>query len=70
MDAVRYILERNRICETHECGNCPLYDGEKYCHEEDAEIAVKIVEEWSRENPVTEEMADIFPWAEKIWHNS
>ena len=51
MDAVEYVKELRRICKSHPaCNVCPL--NSKFCYIanmcEDAEKAVKIVEQWAK----------------------
>lgn len=53
MDAVEYVKELRRICKSHPaCNVCPL--NSKFCYIanmcEDAEKAVKIVEQWSKDH--------------------
>lgn len=55
MDAVEYVKELRRICKSHPaCNVCPL--NSKFCYIanmcEDAEKAVKIVEQWAKDHPV------------------
>ena len=55
MDAVEYIKERNRMCETSDAFRCPLQiDGEcKGCDgQRNPAEAVRIVEEWSKAHPI------------------
>lgn len=67
MDAVEYVKELRRICKSHPaCNVCPL--NSKFCYIanmcEDAEKAVKIVEQWSKGHPVKtrqSEFLKIFP---------
>lgn len=55
MDAVKFLKERDRMCERVECDNCPI--GKitlmKNCdyEREDIENIVEAVENWSKENP-------------------
>lgn len=54
MDAVKFIKERNRMCDSYSesCDGCPLYL--ERCHllrTIDAERAVSAVEEWSTAHP-------------------
>lgn len=58
MDAVKYIKERERMCEKHPfCGDCPLREINKEgtsCKaaiKNHAEEAVSVVEKWSKEHP-------------------
>lgn len=59
MDAVEFIRERKRMCDTKEhCVECPIYEEMrndiKPCitwDEEEPEKAVAIVEKWAREHP-------------------
>lgn len=69
MDAVKFLEERNRICNKYaECSVCPLWDKLSFCkisicnnrHKE----AVQIVEEWAKNNPVKtrqSEFLKVFP---------
>ena len=67
MDAVEYVKELRRICKSHPaCNVCPL--NSKFCYIanmcEDAEKAVKIVEQWAKDHPVKtrqSEFLKIFP---------
>jgi hypothetical protein len=51
MDAVTFVKERKRICETHQCDECPL---RKFadCIKGEPEELVKAVEAWSKEHPI------------------
>jgi len=55
MDAVKFLQERDRMCERFECNDCPI--GKitlmKNCEylSEDVEKIVKAVENWSKEHP-------------------
>ena len=55
MDAVKFLQERDRMCERFECNDCPI--GKitlmKNCEylSEDVEKIVEAVEKWSKENP-------------------
>ena len=57
MDAVKYMKGRERMCDAHEkCETCPLNRSEYeddcvMLEREDPEEAVRIVEEWGKENP-------------------
>ena len=62
MDAVKFMAEFNRMCESYgqyECGECPLAVKDNYCFEpmilpkykEAYSDVVAVVEKWSRENP-------------------
>ena len=71
MDAVEYVKELRRICKSHPaCNVCPL--NSKFCYIanmcEDAEKAVKIVEQWAKDHPVKtrqSEFLKMFPNAAK-----
>ena len=71
MDAVEYVKELRRICKSHPAFNvCPL--NSKFCYIanmcEDAEKAVKIVEQWAKDHPVKtrqSEFLKMFPKAAK-----
>ena len=71
MDAVEYVKELRRICKSHPaCNVCPL--NSKFCYIanmcEDAEKAVKIVEQWAKDHPVKtrqSEFLKMFPKAAK-----
>lgn len=71
MDAVEYVKELRRICKSHTaCNVCPL--NSKFCFIannmcEDAEKAVKFVEQWAKDHPVKtrqSEFLKMFPKAE------
>lgn len=60
MDAIKYLKEQERMCETHQvnCDECPFiesYDGEDVKCDEfpftHPRRAVELVEKWSAENP-------------------
>lgn len=56
MDAVKYLKERNRMCDTFDllCSGCPLGNSVEDCDDlqrERPEKAVEMVEKWSKENP-------------------
>jgi hypothetical protein len=56
MDAVKYLKERNRMCDTFglSCSGCPLGNSVEDCDDlqrERPEKAVAIVEKWSKEHP-------------------
>lgn len=56
MDAVKYLKERSRMCDTFglSCSGCPLGNSVEDCDDlqrERPEKAVEIVEKWSAENP-------------------
>lgn len=51
MDAVEYLKERARMCNSYErCSECPLLN--VGCGESNPDETVDIVEQWSREHPV------------------
>ena len=53
MDAVKFLKECNRICDTVDCLDCPLHDEHICMHgieDGEEEKAVSIVEQWSKEN--------------------
>lgn len=69
MDALEFIRERNRMCNSfghNSCGNCPANKhGECIITLWDEEI-VPIVEKWSKENPIKtrqSEFLKLFPEA-------
>lgn len=52
MDAIKYLIERERMCGMYECYECPMSEYAD-CVNIEAEYpkkAVEIVENWSREN--------------------
>lgn len=59
MDAVKFIEERNRMCNSFEsCSNCPLNKEGIFCYasmekhsQVSAEEVVQLVEEWTKESP-------------------
>lgn len=55
MDAVKFLMESNRICQSSKpCGGCPMSDCCVYDVEDinDAIKTVAAVEKWSEEHPV------------------
>lgn len=63
MDAVEFIKERNRMCDSvASCSRCQVYDELKQCDfcTEDPEKLVQIVEQWSKEHPQKTIMQDFF----------
>ena len=59
MDAVKFIKERERMCDSDECINCPLYKennlmgvGCETFEKHNPEVTVEIVKKWSSEHPV------------------
>lgn len=63
MDAVEFIKERNRMCDSVDsCSKCQVYDELKQCDfcTEDPEKLVRIVEQWSKEQPQKTVMQDFF----------
>lgn len=63
MDAVEFIKERNRMCDSAaNCSRCQVYDELKQCDfcTEDPEKLVQIVEQWSKEHPRKTMMQDFF----------
>ena len=58
MDAVRFLKEKDRMCEYYEyCEGCPLADGIETplyctCPEEEPEKTVAIIEKWSNTHPI------------------
>lgn len=59
MDAIRFLKEKERMCEYYEyCEGCPLADGIETpsiyctCSEEEPEETVAIIEKWSTEHPI------------------
>ena len=62
MDAVEFIKERNRMCNSMKsCSQC-LFDEMKYCDfdTENPEKLVAFVEQWSQEHPRKTMMEDFF----------
>lgn len=59
MDAIKFIEERNRMCNSFEsCSNCPLDKDGIFCYasmEKHSQVAaeevVQLVEEWTKESP-------------------
>ena len=53
MDALKFLEEKNRMCDEHPaCVGCPL--GKlAYCADAEPEEQVKAVEAWSKEHPLT-----------------
>lgn len=68
MDAVKFLKEMKRICNTVECQTgCPLYDARhdicgmevpEYLENGDIENIVSAVEKWSAEHPVKTRLMD------------
>ena len=56
MDAVKFIKERNRMCQSlHSCDKCPLVAmpcKNIECMTNKIEEIVSIIEEWSKEHPL------------------
>ena len=59
MDAVRFLKEKDRMCEYYEyCEGCPLADGIEIpsiyctCPEEEPEEIVTTIEKWSNAHPI------------------
>ena len=54
MDAVKFIKEKNRMCDTvANCDKCPLNDVDNCTpYSDNVEEIVDIVEMWSKENPI------------------
>lgn len=73
MDAVEYLKEKDRMCQSHAtiCYGCPIYemgrDTDLDCIEtirEKKEQAVEAVEKWAKEHPVKtrqDKFLEIFP---------
>lgn len=56
MDAVEFLKERNRLCNSfrYNCLNCPAYN---CANSEHFEETVALIEKWSKEHPIiTNEM--------------
>lgn len=55
MDAVKFLKERDRMCENHSCKECPIGKitlmGDCSYDKKEAEKIVEVVEDWSKENP-------------------
>lgn len=52
MDAVEFLIQKNRYCDVHSCNDCPIYD--ECDHDFPSNLAQEIVdkiEQWSKENP-------------------
>ena len=69
MDALKFLEEKNRMCDEHPaCVGCPL--GElAYCADAEPEEVVKVVEKWSKEHPfVTNGMkiSELLPYSKDI----
>ena len=76
MDAVKYLKEAFRMCNTHDCEECPMKDVvygfpceiiNEGIHIENIDECVSIVEEWAAKNPVKtrqSEFLKMFPNAE------
>ena len=65
MDEVKYLKEKNRMCNTFglSCSGCPLGNSVEDCDDlqkERPEKAVEIVEKWSAEHPQKTMMSDFF----------
>lgn len=53
MDAIRFLEERNRLCDQFErCEPCPLEAVDCSIESETIKELVEIVEKWSKENPL------------------
>lgn len=68
MDAVEYIKENKRMCDSIErdCGNCKIYE-ECLCRGDDPEKWVSIVEKWAKEHPTKtrmDKLLEAFPNAD------
>lgn len=71
MDAVKYLKERERMCEKSKCFDCPFYEKNNHagvnCRSLDRkypEEAVAIVENWSAKHPIKtrqSEFLKVFP---------
>lgn len=65
MDAVKFLAEYNRMCNTYnDCVGCPIHN-KPFCHPHDMTTnderkeLVDAIEKWSKEHPiVTSEMSD------------
>lgn len=64
MDAVTFVKERSRMCESNiTCATCPAYY--KQCGSsganttEEAKAIVDVVEKWVKENPITTNRAEL-----------
>ena len=56
MDALEFLMERRRMCDSHRyCKGCPLEDGKcvvsDVAPDEDYKRIVTAVEQWSKEHP-------------------
>lgn len=77
MDAVEYLKEKDRMCQSHAtiCYGCPIYemgrDTDLDCIEtirENKKQAVEAVEKWSKEHPKKirqDKILEVFPNARK-----
>lgn len=75
MDAVEFLVERRRMCDSHRyCKGCPLEDGKcvvsDVAPDEDYKRIVTAVERWSKEHP-RKTMQSVFleQWPNVITHN-
>ena len=57
MDAVKFLREYRRMCSRHRCEDCPVKErplcigGFKDLLQEEQEMIIEVVENWSKENP-------------------
>lgn len=61
MDAVKFIKERNRMCNMESCSSCHAnFLNDCSCTTEDIVKLVEIVEQWSQSHPQKTIMQDFF----------
>lgn len=61
MDAVKFIKERNRMCDMESCSSCRAnFLNDCSCTTEDIVRLVEIVERWSQDHPQKTMMQDFF----------
>lgn len=61
MDAVKFIKERNRMCDMESCSSCHAnFLNDCSCTTEDIVKLVEIVEQWSHDHPQKTIMQDFF----------
>ena len=75
MDALEFLMERRRMCDSHRyCKGCPLEDGKcvvsDVAPDEDYKRIVAAVEQWSKEHPrKTRQSVFMEQWPNVIAHN-
>lgn len=61
MDAVKFIKERNRMCDIESCSSCRAnFLNDCSCTTEDIVKLVEIVEQWSQDHPPKTIIQDFF----------